>query len=112
MKRLNFLIITLCVASILTGCGGKGSQAVDTNALEMSFAGAEPAIKAVVDKAVVAVKAADYSSAVIELSKLNKSDKLSFDQQKTVKLVLSQAEQMAAASPPKTVESLPMAMPK
>lgn len=111
MKMISRLAITLSlVLAVLAGCAK--NQGVDTRPLEKSFAGAEPALQEAANRTVAAVKAADYESAVRELSYLGSSEKLSAQQQKAVATVLQQAQKMLAANPPKTVDQLPMAMPK
>lgn len=112
MNKINSSIITVLFAfALVVGCGGKSNTQVDTQALEKSFANAEPAIRAFVDRAVAAAKTSDYSTVVIELSRIANNEKLASEQQKVLKEVMARAQKIVAASPPKNVDKLPMAMP-
>lgn len=77
---MQYLIILL-TACVLVGCGHNGSKGkFDTQPLETSFASAEPNIKDVVDKSVVAAKAANYRGAFDELAKLTRNEQLTPEQ--------------------------------
>jgi len=111
MMERKLLILALgLAASVLIGC--HKNAGLDTGLLEKSFSNAEPDIQTLIGKVVTAIKTRDYNTAVVELSALSGSSKLTTPQQQTVAVVLQQAQKMAAATPPKTVDQLPMAMPK
>ncbi len=63
-----FLISFLAAALALVGCSK--SSKVDPSPVEKSFASADAALKSSADKAVAAIKNADYSGALAELQKL------------------------------------------
>lgn len=113
MNEINSSIITALFAlALLTGCGGKGDTTVNTQALEKNFATADPAVKPFADRAIAAAKTADYNTVVGELSRIANNEKLTAEQQKALKEVLAKAQKIVAASPPKNVDQLPMALPK
>ncbi len=81
----------MVAALFLVGCGG--SKKVDTAALEKSFAPAEAALKSGADKAVTAIKNADYKGALDELQKLAANAKLTDEQKKAISDVMAQVQQ-------------------
>ena len=91
--KMHHWLLSVLIASVLalTGCSksgsGGGTASVDAAPVEKSFASAEPVIKAAADKAVAAIKGADYSSAVTELQKLASNVKLTDDQKKAARPV-------------------------
>src|SRR5262245_27094583 len=90
MKAKNWILAGMAtVALVLCGCKKSG---VDTAPLEKNFTSAEPAAKSSADKAVSAIKAADYSGAMAELQKLAAQAKLTPEQQQAVKDVLAQVQ--------------------
>jgi hypothetical protein len=93
MKTLPSLITVLLAAILLTlsACSKSGTS-VDTSSLEKSFASAEATVKSAADKAVAAIKGADYSSATAELQKLASNVKLTDEQKKAVTDVLAQLQ--------------------
>ena len=92
---------------------------VDPGPIEKTFASAEPALKAAADKAVAAVKGADYSAATAELQKLAANVKLTEDQKKAVNDVIAQVQKAvteagtkAAGEAGKAVEGLQKSLTK
>jgi len=87
MKMHSWVLSSLIVVALsLAGCGKSGGSAganVDPSPVEKAFSAAEPTIKAAADKAVAAIKGADYSGALAELQKLGANVKLT-DEQKAV----------------------------
>ena len=93
---LSSLIV---IALSLAGCGKSGGNAaakVDPSPVEKAFSAAEPTIKAAADKAVAAVKGADYSGALAELQKLGANVKLTDEQKKAINDVLAQIQKAVA----------------
>jgi hypothetical protein len=91
MKLTNWILAAMAAVVLLSnGCRSKNS--VDTGPLEKSFAVAEPASKSAADKAVSAIKSADYSSAMSQLKGLASQAKLTPEQQQAVKDTLSQIQ--------------------
>ena len=82
-------------ALVLTGCSKSGGS-VDTSSIEKSFASADATLKSAADKAVAAIKGADYSSATAELQKLVGNVKLTDEQKKAVTDVLAQVQKAVA----------------
>jgi uncharacterized protein YpuA (DUF1002 family) len=96
MKTHTWIATTLIAwALILAGCSKSGSS-VDTSPVEKSFASADAILKSAADKAVTAIKAADYSSATAELQKLVTNVKLTDDQKKAVNDVLAEIQKAVA----------------
>ncbi len=94
MKRTSILAALLAALALgLTACNKDGS--VDTSKVESSFSSAESTVKAEVDKAVSAVKNADYAGAAASLKKLASNAKLTPDQQQSVKDLLASIEDKA-----------------
>ena len=102
---------------VLAGCSKGGG--VDTSGLEKSFQAVEPTLKASADKAVAAVKSADYSGALAELKNLANNAKLTPEQQQTVKDVMAQVEKAvsdvaakATGDATKAADDLKKSLPK
>ena len=101
----------------MAGCGKQGS--VDTGSLEKSFKSAEAAVQTSADKAVAAVKSADYSGALAELKTLASNAKLTPEQQQAIKDVMAQVEKAVADAASKAtgegdkaMKDIPKALPK
>jgi hypothetical protein len=104
-------------ALALAGCSKQGN--IDTSALETNFKSAEAALKDSADKAVAAVRAADYSGALAELKKLADNAKLTPEQQQAIKDVMAQVQNAvadaagkAAGEASKAMKDMPKALPK
>ena len=95
-KRSSLISILVVVALWAAGCAKKDS--VDTAKLEASFSTAEPASKSEVDKAVSAIKNADYSSAMASLQKVASQAKLTPEQQQAVQDVIAQVQKQLGAA--------------
>jgi PBP1b-binding outer membrane lipoprotein LpoB len=103
MKKIPFVKLHTCIlasilsaALVLVGCSKSGSAKVDSSPIEKSFAAAESTVKAAADKAVDAIKKADYSAATAELQKLVSNVKLTDEQKKAVTDVLAQIQKAVA----------------
>ena len=86
---------------VFSGCSKQSS--VDTAPLEKNFKSAEPATQASSDKAVTAIKSADYSTALAELGTLAKNTKLTPEQQQAVKDVMAQVQKAITDAASKAV---------
>lgn len=96
MKTWSWIFaVALCTTLVLVGCS-KSSGGVDAGPIEKSFAAAEPALKAAADKAVAAIKSADYSGALAELQKLGADVKLTEEQKKAITDTLAQLQKVIA----------------
>jgi len=103
MKAYKWVLTVAAVALlVLAGCSKSG---VDTAPLEKSFNSAEAAVKSSADKAVAAIKSADYSGALNELKTLASNAKLTPEQQQAVKDVLAQVEKAVADAAAKATEA-------
>ncbi len=93
MKLHTYLLTSILSAAVLlVGCSKSGTAKVDPSPIEKSFASADTTLKAAADKAVEAVKKADYSAATAELQKLVSNVKLTDEQKKAVTDVLAQVQ--------------------
>jgi hypothetical protein len=123
--RISGWILTAVMAATLAlvGCskqdGAGTASSVDTSALESKFQSAEATVKASADKAVAAIKSADYSGAVAELKKLGENAKLTPEQQQAIKDVIAQVEKAiteaaskATGQATKAVNDATKALPK
>ena len=93
-KHINTLAAIAAVMFAVAGCGSKSG--VDTKPIEASFQSAEAATKSAADKAVSAIKSADYAGAVSELKSLASKAKLTPEQQQAIKDVMAQVEKALA----------------
>ena len=92
MKIANGILAgVMALGLMLVGCNK--SATVDTAQLESSFKGAEASVQGSVDKAIAAVKAADYKGALTELQSLAKNAALTPEQQQAVQNVVAQVQQ-------------------
>jgi hypothetical protein len=95
MKTFRWMLMAIfSVTLMLVGCSKQGG--VDTTPLEQNFKSGETAVKASVDKAIAAIKAADYSGALAELKALGNNAKLTPEQQQAIKDVMAQVEKAVA----------------
>ncbi len=101
----------------LAGCSKQGS--IDTSALETNFKSAEATVKDSADKAIAAIKSADYAGALTELKKLAENAKLTPEQQQAIKDVMAkvqaavgEAAGKAAEEAGKALKDMPKALPK
>ncbi len=93
MNLSKWIVLTMAAVTLaFLGCS-KSSSKVDTAPVENSFATAEPTTKTSADKAVSAIKAGDYSSALSELKTLASNAKLTPEQQQAIKDVMGQVQQ-------------------
>jgi hypothetical protein len=122
LKTMNLSKWTVLAMTAVTlafvGCS-KNQSNVDTAPVEKSFASAEPTTKSTADKAVSAIKAGDYASALGELKALASNVKLTPEQQQAIKDVAAQVEKaiadMAAKAKGeanKAVDDLKKSLPK
>jgi prophage DNA circulation protein len=107
----------MTVTLAMAGCGKQGG--IDTGSLQRSFKSAEAAMQTSADKAIAAIKSADYSGALAELKTLASNAKLTPEQQQTIKDVMAQVEQAisdaankAADAANKAMKDVPKALPK
>jgi len=101
------------------GGAGGGSSSIDTSAVESSFQSAEATLKASADKAIAAVKSADYSDAVAELKKLADNANLTPEQKQAIKdltdkvqKAITEAAGKAAEGAGKAMEDVSKSLPK
>ncbi len=114
-RWIHTAIMTVTLA--MAGCGKQSS--VDTASLEKSFKSAEATVQTGADKAVAAIKSADYSGAMTELKSLASNAKLTPEQQQAIKDVMAQVEKAisdaaskAAGETSKAMKDMPKAVPK
>lgn len=81
------------VALTLAVVGCKKGESVDTSPIENAFASAEAATKSAADKAVAAIKSADYAGALTELKTLAEKGKLTPEQEQAIKDVMAKVQQ-------------------
>ena len=101
MMKTSYWFSSLVLAGfvVLAGCSKSDSgtaTTVNPAPVEKSFASADPTLKSAADKAVSAIKSADYGSAVAELQKLSANAKLTDDQKKSINDVLAQVQKAIA----------------
>ena len=119
-KKSSFVsILSVAIALSLWAVGCAKQDNVNTAKLESSFSSAEPASKSEVDKAVSAIKSADYSSALASLQKVAAQAKLTPEQQQAVNDVIAQVQKQlsagmekAGADAQKALDSAKQAIPK
>jgi len=95
MKIHHLILVAITAAAFALG-GCKKASGVDTSKLESSFTSAEPATQTSVDKAVSAIKSADYTGALAELKSLAEKAKLTPEQEQAIKDVVAQLQEMVA----------------
>jgi hypothetical protein len=118
MKLHQWLIVGL-MGVVLGVVGCTKNAAVSTAPLENSFKAAEPAVQSSADQAVSAIKAGDYSGALVQLQTLAKNAKLTPEQQQAIKDVVAQVQKViadtaskAASEAGKTASDLQKSLPK
>jgi hypothetical protein len=89
MKRpIAILNIILVLMVGFTGCSSKVSTHIDVSNLRASFTSAQSPVKSVVEKAISAIEAKDYSTAADLLRKLLSQKQLSREQIQAIRGVL------------------------
>ena len=86
----------MVMAATLAVVGCKKGESVDTSNLEKNFASADATAKSGVEKAVSAIKSADYAGALAELGTLKDKVKLTPEQEQAIKDVVTQLQQLIA----------------
>ena len=94
--RIHCAVLMMAAAAMLAVVGCKKSGSVDTSGLEKSFASAEATVKSSAEKAITAIKSADYAGALAELKTLGDKAKLTPEQQQAIKDVMAQLQQMVS----------------
>ena len=95
MKITRLVLMAVAVAMFaLAGCSK--SSSVDASALETSFKSSEPTVQSAADKAVAAIKSADYPAALTQLKSLASQAKLTPEQQQAIKDVMAQVQKAIA----------------
>ncbi len=103
MKIHKFILIAMTAAAFaLAGCSK--SSSVDTSKLEGSFKSAEAAAQSSVEKAVSAIKSADYAGAMAELKSIAEKVKLTPEQQQAINDVVAQLQTALADTAKKVGE--------
>lgn len=118
MRLCGWILAGVMAATLaLAGCSKQGS--IDTSALQANFSSAEAAVKDSADKAVAAIKSADYAGALAELKKLAENAKLTPEQQQAIKDVMAkvqgaigEAAGKATEEAGKALKDVPKALPK
>lgn len=125
--KINALIVTavMAITVALVGCspqsggGGGAGASIDTASFESTFQAAEATLKASADKAIAAVKGADYSAAIAELKKLAEDVKLTPEQKQAVaglmekvQKALTEAAGKATGEATKAMDDVTKALPK
>ena len=90
--KMTRMFLMAAMAATLTLAGCSKSSSVDTSAMEKSFKSAEPATQSDADKAVAAIKSADYAGALAQLQALAAKAKLTPGQQQAIKEVTAQVQ--------------------
>lgn len=96
MRATRAVLVMLMLAGLIAaGCNknANSTATVNTAPVENSFKSADPATQSSAQKAVSAVKAGDYSTALSELKTLASNTKLTPEQQQAVKDVMAQVQQ-------------------
>ena len=118
MKTSRWIHTAIMAVSLtMAGCNKQGG--IDTGSLEKSLKSAEAAVQSSADKAVAAIKSADYSGAMAELKSLARNAKLTPEQQQSIKEVMAQVEKAisdtatkATGEANKAMKDAPKASPK
>ena len=108
----SFLTVAVAFALVLLGCkkDEAGNVSIDTAALEKAFATADPALKDSANKAVDAVKKADFNGALSELKALAANVKLSDEQKKIVNDFVAQVQKALSDGVAKATEGAKQAL--
>lgn len=112
MKVTNSLVISvMALAFAFLGCKKEdGKVSIDTAAIEKAFASSEPALKDSANKAVEAVKKADFNGALSELKSLAANAKLSDEQKKIVNDFIAQVQKAISDGVAKATEGAKQAI--
>lgn len=117
--RISGWILAAVMATTLALVGCSKQSGVDASALETSFKSADATVKDSADKAIAAIKAADYPGAIVELKKLAENAKLTPEQQQAIKDMMAkvqggigEAAGKATEEAGKALKDVPAALPK
>jgi hypothetical protein len=91
MKTYRWILIAVMALGMASaGCSKQGE--VNTAPVERSFKSADAELKSSADRAVSAVKSADYGTALAELQKLASDARVTPEQQQAIQDVLAQVQ--------------------
>ncbi len=118
MNNYQWILSAIIAASLaIVGCSKK--SAVDTAPLEQSFKSADPAAQSSAEKAVTAIKSADFAGALTELQSLAKNAKLTPEQRRDVEDLVAQVQKAltetaskAAGEASKSLDDMKKSLPK
>ena|ERR1022692_3385735 len=107
---IKLFVLTLIATLVSAGCGRKTtSSKVDVKALEQTFNNADPAFKDMINKAITAINASDYSGGFAELLKVNNNEKLTPEQRHAVGDALHELSHLLPPPKPGMVPMVPAA---
>jgi PBP1b-binding outer membrane lipoprotein LpoB len=118
MKKFLLLAPVALAAVLFAGCGdccssggsdsgpAATSPKFDTAAIEQAFASAEQGVKTTADKAIAAVKNADYASALTEAQKLLNDVKLTPQQKAALGKLVDQVKSAAGDAAAQAAEAV------
>lgn len=98
LSSLGLGMVAAIAVLLFAGCSGNSEDQLNPSRLETAFKSAEAAPKALVDKAVGAIKSKDYQAATASLNQLLKEQKLEGEQLGAVKAALYQMSILPAAT--------------
>ena len=106
MIRMTWLILALMLT---VGCNRP--HGIDTGTLASNFKTAEPTLKAEADKAIVAIKAGNFTEAIAKLQQLAKRAKLTAEQQQVIKDTIAQVQKQMEVAANKAAAAAKKSLP-
>ena len=100
MKHIPWIVSLVVVAGTLTGCGAKNQSAkVTAEQLQKSFQKADASVSAEVAQASTALKASNYTEAIIIMNRVVQAQPVNEAQKKAVDALIVQTRKAAQEDP-------------
>lgn len=100
LNRPGWIMVMILAAVTMSGCNRSGlSPQATAEALQKSFAQAEPEVKQVVAQAGAALQAGDYTRALIAMDRAAQARPVDAEQKKAVGFLIQQTRQAVQQNP-------------
>jgi len=119
IKLFSVIVISLAIATTFTACKKQegaatkaGAVSIDTSSAQEQLRTVEPEIRVDFDKALEAIKNANYTEALSKLQAIGTNAKLTPEQRQAVRDLVAKVQQAMAGSATKALDDVQKSLPK